>query len=97
MEKNHGSVLENAHFAKKQGYINDRIRNLEGQQDDRKYNHARSNQSELKALRIRQMEEEHEAKKTYHKLRRERKHYESKLADLEGRQSERHRSDKEQR
>ena len=43
------------------------------------------------------MEEEHEAKKTYHKLRRERKHYESKLADLEGRQSERHRSDKEQR
>ena len=53
MEKNHGSVLENAHFAKKQGYINDRIRNLEGQQDDRKYNHARSNQSELKALRSR--------------------------------------------
>jgi hypothetical protein len=43
------------------------------------------------------MEEEHEAKRTYHKLRRERKHYESKLRDLEMRQSERHRSDKEQR
>jgi hypothetical protein len=30
MERHHGATLENAHFSKKQGYINDRIRNLEG-------------------------------------------------------------------
>jgi len=58
---------------------------MEGQQNDRKYNHSQKCKGDLKALRIRQMEEEHEAKKVYHKLRRERKHYEDKLRDLEGR------------